>query len=74
MTEQKSFEYFIEIPVKVYYTPHPAEKMTQTYPGCPAHIDVDAIVVGDVAIDEAVAEELCWDHLKGEGQFRGVPF
>ncbi len=38
---------YIEIPVKVYYTPHPEERMTATYPGCPAHITVESVCAPD---------------------------
>jgi hypothetical protein len=36
-------EHWIEIPIKVNYTLEPAERMTLTYPGCEAHMEIDEI-------------------------------
>jgi hypothetical protein len=64
-------EHWIEIPIKVNYTLEPAERMTQTYPGCKAHIEIDEVIAPDEdEIDKIIEKELdaiemaCWDDVK----------
>jgi hypothetical protein len=64
-------EHWIEIPIKVNYTLEPAERMTQTYPGCKAHIEIDVITHPDETLlvklidKEADAIEMaCWEDVR----------
>ena len=41
MKKTGQIKYYIEIPVTVDYSAHPEDPMTQTYPGCDAHVTVD---------------------------------
>ena len=66
--------YYMEIPVTVMYSAHPEEKMTPTYPGCPAHVTVDCVSVPEEGalyklVDRAAdsIKELCMEDAEGEG-------
>ena len=63
-------EYWLEIPIKIKYEVHPAEKQTLTYPGCPAHIEIEDMVIPskeeiakllDNASDESRIESAIWE-------------
>lgn len=41
MAEDHELTVHIEVPVKVYFSTHPAEARTATYPGCDAHLQVE---------------------------------
>ncbi|MHC4748412.1 MAG: hypothetical protein ACYTFW_00925 [Planctomycetota bacterium] len=43
MTEQE-FTTHVEVPIRVYFDVQPEEKATQTYPGCPANIEINDII------------------------------
>lgn len=65
--------HYIEIPIEIEYTWYPEERMTQTYPGCHAHIQIDEIKVAtEKEIAEALIKECdsinmaCWENLEGE--------
>lgn len=40
---------YIEIPVQVSFSTHPAEKATKTYPGCKALLIIEDIDVPNIA-------------------------
>ena len=63
--------HYIEIPVDIIYTAHPAERQTMTYPGCPAHVTVDAYdYPDDIKIEQIIdshaseIREACEDDAK----------
>lgn len=39
--------HYIEIPVEVTYSLHPAERQTMTYPGCQEHIEIEDVEYPD---------------------------
>jgi len=41
--KERDFVTWIEIPVRVYFDYQPDEKMTNTYPGCPASIEINDV-------------------------------
>ena len=51
------FETHIEIPVTVYYTFNPAERMTRNHPGSPACVDNDYIEYKEKELPRKIAED-----------------
>jgi len=61
---------FIEIEVKIDFTPVKAERMTRYYPGFPAHLEINDITIPTT--DEIMKEheqaihDACWDEIETE--------
>ena len=63
--------HYIEVGIEVDYSVYPEDRATLTYPGCPAHIEIDEIhYPSRGTIDEIIEKELdsielaCWEDLK----------
>jgi len=76
MSEDHEITVWIEIPVKVYFSTHPAEQKTATYPGCDAYLNIDHVeydeeymekMLGgeDLKVNEYIYQQ-CVDYMERE--------
>jgi len=76
MAEDHELTVYIEIPIKVCFSTHPAEKATDIYPGCLAHLNIDHVeydeeymekMLGgeDLKVNEYIHQK-CVDALAGD--------
>ena len=67
MAEDHELTVYIEVPVKVHFSTHPAEKATETYPGCEASLNVDFCQIDDVSFDcDSVDIDTYMQHQHGD--------
>ena len=68
----EELEMELTITVKVQFYAKKAERMTRHYPGCPAHIEIEEIILPSP--DEVAKEfedeitEACWDEVRDNAQ------
>ena len=57
----------LTVPITVKFYANKAERMTRHYPGCPANIEIEDVILPDVAwvvcTYEDEIKEACWDHI-----------
>jgi len=64
---EETIEIELTIPVTIKFEAIKEERMTRHYPGCPAHIEINEVIlptVFTVAVEfEDEIEQACWDYV-----------
>jgi len=74
---------FLEIELEVDYDFCPAERMTRHYPGSPAQVEINTILINDIELPPPifntimadfgdVIEEWCWDDVRNSEAERAI--